>query len=67
MSVSILIVDDDSAIKDSVEEYLILRGYKVKSALSADQALKILESFKADIVITDIMMQGMDGLELPGK
>ncbi len=64
MSVSILIVDDDSAIKDSVEEYLILRGYKVKSALSADQALKILESFKADIVITDIMMQGMDGLEL---
>ncbi len=64
MSVSILIVDDDSAIKDSVQEYLILRGYEVKSALNAEQALKILESFRADIVITDIMMQGMDGLEL---
>ncbi len=64
MTNTILIVDDDSAIKESVEEYLKLLAYEVKSAQSADEALEILKTFKADVVLTDIMMQGMDGLEL---
>ncbi|MCK5164646.1 MAG: response regulator, partial [Desulfobacula sp.] len=64
MAYSILIVDDDIAIKESVEEYLKILNYDVASALNADKALEILTSFKADIVLTDIMMQGMDGLEL---
>ncbi|NOX33235.1 MAG: diguanylate cyclase [Deltaproteobacteria bacterium] len=64
MKYSILIVDDDTAIKESVEEYLKLLDYNVTSALNADEALKILNSFDADLVLTDIMMQGMDGLEL---
>ena len=42
MAYSILIVDDDSAIKESVEEYLNILKYDVKSALSADEALKDL-------------------------
>ncbi|MCP3873151.1 MAG: diguanylate cyclase [Desulfobacteraceae bacterium] len=67
MTHSILIVDDDSAIKESVEEYLTILNYNVKSALSAKEALNILDSFKADVVLTDIMMQGMDGLELTRK
>ena len=64
MPYSILIVDDDIAIKDSVTEYLKAINYDVKSALNATEALEILNSFKADVVLTDIMMQGMDGLEL---
>jgi diguanylate cyclase (GGDEF)-like protein len=64
MSYSILIVDDDIAIKESVEEYLKILSYNVKSALNAQDALTLLETFKADMVLTDIMMQGMDGLEL---
>ncbi|MDA8133473.1 MAG: diguanylate cyclase [Desulfobacteraceae bacterium] len=64
---SILIVDDDVAIMEAVEEYLTILKYEVKSASNADEALKILESFKPDIVLTDIMMQGMDGLELTRK
>lgn len=64
MTHSILIVDDDSAIKESVEEYLKILKYNVKSVQNAEEALKTLESFQADIVLTDIMMQGMDGLEL---
>ena len=64
---SILIVDDDTAIMEAVEEYLNILNYDVKSASNADEALKILDSFKADIVLTDIMMQGMDGLELTRK
>jgi diguanylate cyclase (GGDEF)-like protein len=67
MTYSILIVDDDIAIKESVEEYLKILNYEVKSASNADKALKILNSFEADIVLTDIMMQGMDGLELTRK
>jgi two-component system cell cycle response regulator len=64
MADSILIVDDDIAIKESVEEYLKILSYDVKSALNAREALTILETFDADVVLTDIMMQGMDGLEL---
>ena len=64
MPYSILIVDDDIAIKDSVTEYLKAINYDVKSALNATEALEILNSFKADVVLTDIIMQGMDGLEL---
>ena len=64
MPYSILIVDDDIAIKDSVSEYLKAINYDVKSALNATEALEILNSFKADVVLTDIMMHGMDGLEL---
>ncbi len=67
MAYSILIVDDDKAIKESVEAYLKCFNYKVKSAVNADDALKTLKSFKADIILTDIMMQGMDGLELTRK
>ncbi|MDD9304897.1 MAG: diguanylate cyclase [Desulfobacter sp.] len=64
MASAILIVDDDIAIKESVEEYLTLLSYKVKSAENAGQAMEILKTFRADMVLTDIMMQGMDGLEL---
>ncbi len=64
MAYSILIVDDDLAIKESVEEYLTLLEYNVQSAPNAEEALKVLETFNADVVLTDIMMQGMDGLEL---
>lgn len=64
MTYSILIVDDDSKIKESVQEYLTILKYNVKSALSAEDALDILKSFEADVVLTDIIMKGMDGLEL---
>ncbi|WP_321493060.1 diguanylate cyclase [uncultured Desulfobacter sp.] len=64
MAHAILIVDDDIAVKESVEEFLTLMTYEVKSAENAFQAIEILKTFQPDIVLTDIMMQGMDGLEL---
>ena len=64
MAHAILIVDDDFAIKESVEEYLKLLAYEVRSADNAIQAIEILKTFRPDVVLTDIMMQGMDGLEL---
>ncbi len=67
MTYSILIVDNDIAIKESVEEYLKILSYEVKSALNALDALTLLETFDADMVLTDIMMEGMGGLELTKK
>lgn len=64
MAHAILIVDDEIAIKESVEEFLSLMSYDVRSADNAFQAVDILKTFQPDIVLTDIMMQGMDGLEL---
>ncbi|MBC2705287.1 diguanylate cyclase [Desulfobacula sp.] len=64
MTYSILVVDDDTAIKKSVKKYLKLQNYEVKTALNAYEALETLNSFKADVVLTDVMMQGIDGLEL---
>ena len=64
MTSSILIVDDDDAIRESAEDFLEIKGYVVESAASAEEAIEKLNTFKADIVITDIMMPGMDGLEL---
>ncbi len=67
MAKAILIVDDDDDIREAVAEYLNILNYDVGIASGADEALKTLESFKADIVLTDIMMQGMDGLDLTRK
>ena len=64
MTVSILIVDDDDAIKTITAEFLTESGYSTEPCSSAEEALEILETFKAEIVITDINMPGMDGLEL---
>ncbi len=64
MTISILVVDDDIAIKDNTEEFLKRSGYITASASSGEDAVKMMESFVPDIVITDIMLTGMDGLEL---
>lgn len=64
MNSSILIVDDDDTIREPVEDFLRIKNYIVKTATSAEEAIAELDRFKPDIVITDIMMQGMDGLEL---
>lgn len=67
MTYSILVVDDDAAIKELVQEYLTDQNYQVNTASSALQALEMLDSLKVDIVLTDIVMLGMDGMELTRK
>lgn len=61
---AILIVDDDPVIRNSISEYLRITGFSVDEAANADQSLNILKSKKIDVVITDIIMNGMDGLEM---
>lgn len=64
MTVSVLIVDDDAAIRSSMAEFLNMSGFESFASDSARGALDMLEDQAIDIVITDIMMPEMNGLEL---
>ncbi|MDP1853746.1 MAG: sigma-54 dependent transcriptional regulator [Candidatus Omnitrophota bacterium] len=60
----ILVVDDEPLIRKSLHEILRLEGYKVISASSATEALQKIKENNVNIVITDVKMPGMDGIEL---
>jgi DNA-binding NtrC family response regulator len=62
--ISILIVDDESSVRDSLYNWFIEDGYLVACAEDAKKALLILEAESFDIVLADIKMPGMDGLEM---
>jgi two-component system response regulator (stage 0 sporulation protein F) len=59
----ILVVDDDEAIRTLLQAELQDEGYEVTIATNARDALKIVENEPLDLVILDIRMPGMDGLE----
>jgi DNA-binding NtrC family response regulator len=63
-NISILIVDDEESVRDSLYNWFIEEGYYVDCAENAKQALSILESKNFDIILADIKMPGMDGLEM---
>ena len=62
--VGILVVDDDVDIADLVEIHLVSDGYKVYKANNATDALRIFKAEKIHLAVLDIMMPGIDGLEL---
>ncbi len=60
----ILLVEDDSSSRIYLENLLDVNGYKYRSAVNGIEGLNVFEEYKPDIVITDIQMPIMDGLEL---
>ncbi len=62
--ISILVVDDEESVRDSLSSWFVEDGYRVQVAENAKQALAILESANFDIILTDLKMPGMDGLEM---
>ena len=64
---NILIVDDEQEIADLVEIYLVSDGYKVFKANNAQDGLDILDKEDIHLVLLDIMMPGMSGLEMCKK
>ena len=64
---NILVVDDEKEIADLIEIYLVSDGYKVYKANNAMTGLEILEQEEIHLVLLDIMMPGMDGLEMCKK
>lgn len=60
----ILVVDDERSILDLVTAYLKPEGYQVHTAADGPTALKAARSFKPDLIVLDVMLPGMDGLEV---
>ncbi len=61
---TVLVVDDDRMFLDSLEQFLLQRGYYCKSARDADSALKIIRGAAIDVVVADVVMPGKDGIQL---
>lgn len=62
--ISILIVDDEDSVRESLYSWFIEDGYTVQSAENAKIALSKIEMYTFDIILADIKMPGMDGMEL---
>jgi FixJ family two-component response regulator len=60
----VLVVDDEPAARKGLEKLLELEGYRVVTAASGDEALTIAPELAPDVVVTDLKMPGMDGIEL---
>lgn len=60
----VLVVDDDELICDLVSETLSFEDYEVEAAYSGEQALRMLETTRPDLILLDIMMSGIDGFEV---
>jgi two-component system response regulator AtoC len=61
---SVLVVDDDVAVGTVLVALLVQAGMKAAHVASGDAALKFLEDRPADVVVTDLRMPGMDGMQL---
>ena len=60
----VLIVDDDPSIRDASFQVLTRKGYEVDLAARAEEALDLLNRFEFDVILLDLKMPGMNGLEL---
>jgi len=63
----ILVVDDESIVRESLHDWLDSVGYKVITAESAEEALRIIQKKKIKIMLADLIMPGMNGIELMKK
>lgn len=60
----ILVTDDEKSIRNALREILEFEGYSVLEAVNGESALKLIDSESIDLVMLDIKMKGMDGLEV---
>ncbi len=63
----ILVVDDEPRICHLIEELLKLEGYQIDVSFSGIEALQMIRSFNYHLLLTDLEMPGVDGLELARK
>ena len=64
MNAHILIVDDDSRVTSALRRTLVYEGYSVSTALDGEGALALARTKPPDLVILDLMLPGIDGLEV---
>ncbi|MHC4745097.1 MAG: sigma-54-dependent transcriptional regulator, partial [Planctomycetota bacterium] len=63
----LLVVDDEDIVRESLYDWLTAVGYEVLTATCGDEALRTIKAKKVRIMITDLIMPGMDGIELMKK
>ncbi len=61
---NILIVDDDNEIVQLIAIYLQNEGYKISRAFNGEEALALFEKEKIDLIVLDVMMPKVDGMEV---
>ncbi|MEJ2221010.1 MAG: diguanylate cyclase [Desulfobacterales bacterium] len=62
--INVLIVDDDLSVRNTMDEYIANAGFSTLAASSAEEALELIEKNDFAVVITDIRLPGLGGLEL---
>jgi len=67
MSTHILIVDDNKEIRNFLAEFLLAKGFHCTSTSSSEEALEIIEDDAIQVVVSDIILPGISGLELATK
>ena len=63
MKTRVMIVDDEQEFVDSLAERLTIRDYDVQTANSGAEAIETLKHYNMDVVILDVLMPGMDGVQ----
>ncbi len=61
---SVLVVDDQASIRETMVITFRREGYDVQSAESGEQAMEIISRIPLDVVITDLRLSGMNGIEV---
>jgi two-component system response regulator (stage 0 sporulation protein F) len=64
---TVLIVDDDRGLRELYKSELSLEGYEVMAAATGKEAVEILKDSRPDVIVMDIRMPEMDGIEALGK
>ncbi|MGY2716252.1 two-component system, chemotaxis family, response regulator PixH [Thermostichus sp. MS-CIW-19] len=62
--VKVLVVEDVASERQLISDYLRSEGYQVVAVANAQEALQQIRDDKPDVVLTDLVMEGMSGLEL---
>ena len=59
----VLVVDDDPILRKILQNFLAQKGYQIEVAVSGDAALQVWDKYQPDLIVSDVNMPSMDGLE----